>query len=122
MHLISCNLQIIKYTVTSTVQHRYLLHLITCLISIHKQTEAQNSLFSRPNIFSDLPIQYMGLVKMKKKKKKKKKKKNDIFLFFFFFFFYFFFFFFFFAQNIDCGHTLEPPRQGGSNAASSRRF
>ena len=20
-----------------------------------------------------------------------------------------------FAQNIDCGYTLEPPRQGGSN-------
>ena len=20
-----------------------------------------------------------------------------------------------FAQNIDCGHTLEPPRRGGSN-------
>ena len=23
--------------------------------------------------------------------------------------------FLFFAQNIDCGHTLEPPRRGGSN-------
>ena len=33
-----------------------------------------------------------------------------------------------FAQNIDCGYSLEPPRQGGSNeydfvrTASSRRF
>ena len=24
-------------------------------------------------------------------------------------------FFFIFAQNIDCGYTLEPPREGGSN-------
>ena len=29
---------------------------------------------------------------------------------------------FIFAQNIDCGYTLEPSRQGGSNTVSPRRF
>ena len=27
-----------------------------------------------------------------------------------------------FAQNIDCGYTLEPPRQGGSNEYSQSMF
>ena len=36
------------------------------------------------------------------------KKKNDIFLIF--------------AQNIDCGHTLEPPRRGGSNECPQSMF
>ena len=29
--------------------------------------------------------------------------------------FFFFFIFLIFAQNLDCGYTLEPPRQGDSN-------
>ena len=28
----------------------------------------------------------------------------------------------FFAQNIDCGYTLEPPRQGGSNEYPQSMF
>ena len=31
-------------------------------------------------------------------------------------------FFLFFAQNIDCGYTLEPPRQGGSNEYQQSMF
>ena len=27
-----------------------------------------------------------------------------------------------FAQNIDCGYTLEPPRQGGSNEYPQSMF
>ena len=27
-----------------------------------------------------------------------------------------------FAQNIDCGHTLEPPRRGGSNEYPQSMF
>ena len=27
-----------------------------------------------------------------------------------------------FAQNIDCGHTLEPPQQGGSNKYPQSMF
>ena len=27
-----------------------------------------------------------------------------------------------FAQNIDCGYTLEPPRQGGSNVDQQSVF
>ena len=30
--------------------------------------------------------------------------------------------FLFFAQNIDCGYTLEPPRQGGSNEYPKSMF
>ena len=36
------------------------------------------------------------------------RKKNDIFLIF--------------AQNIDCGYTLKPPRQGGSNEYPQSMF
>ena len=32
------------------------------------------------------------------------------------------YFSFFFAQNIDCGYTLEPPRQGGSNEYPQSMF
>ena len=31
-------------------------------------------------------------------------------------------FFLIFAQNIDCGYTLEPPRQGGSNEYPKSMF
>ena len=31
-------------------------------------------------------------------------------------------FFNIFAQNIDCGYTLEPPRQGGSNEYPQSMF
>ena len=31
-------------------------------------------------------------------------------------------FLFFFAQNIDCGYTLEPPRQSGSNEYPQSMF
>ena len=31
-------------------------------------------------------------------------------------------FFFIFAQNIDCGYTLEPPRQGNSNKYPQSMF
>ena len=31
-------------------------------------------------------------------------------------------FFLIFAQNIDCGYTLEPPRQGGSNEYPQSMF
>ena len=53
------------------------------------------------------------LQKLKKKKKKKKKKisknkKSDIFHIS--------------AQNIDCGYSLEPPRQGGSNEYPQSMF
>ena len=34
----------------------------------------------------------------------------------------FFDIFLIFAQNIDCGHTLEPPRQGGSNEYPQSMF
>ena len=37
-----------------------------------------------------------------------KRKRFDIFLIF--------------AQNIDCGHTLEPPRRGGSNEYPQSMF
>ena len=35
---------------------------------------------------------------------------------------FFFYFFHIFAQNIFCGYTLEPPRQGGSNEYPQSRF
>ena len=34
----------------------------------------------------------------------------------------FFYIFLIFAQNIDCGHTLEPPRRGGSNECPQSMF
>ena len=34
----------------------------------------------------------------------------------------FFFIFLIFAQNIDCGYTLEPPRQRGSNKYPQSMF
>ena len=38
------------------------------------------------------------------------------------FHFNFFDIFLIFAQNIDCGYTLEPPRQGGSNEYPQSMF
>ena len=54
--------------------------------------------------------------KKKKKKKKneifqKKKKKKKIW-----------YFFYISAPNIDCGYSLEPPRQGGSNEYPQSMF
>ena len=34
----------------------------------------------------------------------------------------FFYIFLIFAQNIDCGYSLEPPRQGGSNVYPQSMF
>ena len=34
----------------------------------------------------------------------------------------FFYIFLIFAQNIDCGYTLEPPQQGGSNEYPQSMF
>ena len=31
-------------------------------------------------------------------------------------------FFYFFSKKIDCGHSLEPPRQGGSNECLQSMF
>ena len=60
------------------------------------------------------PFKYIENFTTKKTKKKKTKKNwvldknSDIFLIS--------------AQNIDCGHLLEPPRQGGSNEYPQSMF
>ena len=38
------------------------------------------------------------------------------------FYLIFFYIFLIFAQNIDCGYTLEPPREGGSNEYTQCMF
>ena len=52
-------------------------------------------------------MQYIAIFKVVKNENFQKKK-NHIFLMF--------------AQNIDCGYSLEPPRQGGSNENSQTMF
>ena len=59
--------------------------------------------------YEKLPMQYMReLFQLKKKNENFVEKKNDIFNIY--------------AQNIDYGHTLEPPRRGGSNEFPQSMF
>ena len=57
--------------------------------------------------YENLPMQYTVILKFVKNENVQQKIYN-IFLIF--------------AQNIDCGYTLEPPRQGGSNKYSQSMF
>ena len=58
--------------------------------------------------YENLPMQFTGILFLPVKNENFIGKKKDIFLIF--------------AQNIDCGHTLEPPRRGGSNEYPQSMF
>ena len=57
--------------------------------------------------YENMPMQYTEIFEVVKNENSQKKK-IDIFLIF--------------AQNIDCGYTLEPPQQGGSNEYPQSTF
>ena len=58
--------------------------------------------------YENMPMQYEGIFKVVKTENFQKN--------------FFFAIFLIFAQNIDCGYTLEPPRQGGSNENPQSMF
>ena len=61
----------------------------------------------RNNHYENMPMQYTEIFKVVKNEKFQYKM---------------FAIFLIFAQNIDCGYTLEPPRQGGSNEYPQSMF
>ena len=68
------------------------------------------SLYSKFQIhYENMPMKYTEKKKKKKKKKWKFSDKNSCI-------------FHNSAQNIDCGHSLEPPRRGGSNEYPQSMF
>ena len=60
------------------------------------------------NHYENMPIQIYWKFYNQKKGEKIRKKNSDIFHIS--------------AQNIDCGYSLEPPRQGGSNEYPQSMF
>ena len=79
---------------------------ISCIAALKMfwTTDAEIWKECNKNLYENMPMQCTEIFKVVKKIKNKKKmsRKNvDIFLIF--------------AQNIECGYTLEPPRQGGFN-------
>ena len=65
--------------------------------------------YKRPFHYENMPMQYTEIFKVIINENFKKKTK-------------FFKIFLIFAHNIDCGHTLEPPRRGGSNEYPQSMF
>ena len=95
-----------KNPVFHVAAHLFLLYFISgyCFKLTVEKTELSSLKKgeSRVYIMKTWPCNIQDFFQKQKLKISLKKKKKDIF-----------------AQNIDCGYTLEPPRQGASNVYQS---